>query len=57
MPEDHRHYVEGKVSEALQAGWCRCGWVWDMKRERWTPPKYTEGLVRAANWKGDPDAA
>ena len=52
---EHRHLVEGRVNEALQAAWCRCGAVWSMKREKWEPPKYTEGLTRAQNWRPEED--
>lgn len=50
---EHRHWVEGKVSKALQVGWCRCGATYSMKTEKWGPPRYLEGTVRATNWKGD----
>ena len=50
-----RHLVHGQPSAALQVAWCRCGAVYDLRRETWGPPKHTEGVIRAANWRGDED--
>ena len=53
MTTEHHHLVHGRLNNALQVGWCNCGATYSLKTEKWGPPKYTEGVVRAANWKGE----
>ena len=53
MTEEHHHLVYGRINEALQAAWCNCGQVWNMKTEKWEPPRYLEGTTRRANWRGE----
>lgn len=51
MPEHDRHLIFGRVNNALQVGWCECGATYSIPREKWGPPKYTEGILRAAQWR------
>ena len=48
---DHRHLIYGRVNNALQVGWCECGATYSIPKEKWGPPKYTEGTIRAAQWR------
>ena len=49
----HQHLVVGRVNWTLGLSWCACGETFDLKDEKWKPPKHTEGLMRRMTWRGE----